>query len=240
MSVARLSRAKGAERGRWFYLTMALVMAGVIFGGFAQTYPDSLTSTPALPLLLHVHGAVFIAWVLLFVAQPSLAVRGSMRLHRTLGWIGAGLAAAMVVLGFWAVRVALIEHIGLSFLPKPIFVMGNLITVLFFAGLVTAGVARRRSPDWHKRLMLCATIALLSQALGRLLPMGSFGAAAPAVLFGVLDLFALAGPAMDLATRGRIHPAYAWGVGAILIMEVVIPPLAFSPLTPLVIRLLSA
>ncbi|MBS0335199.1 MAG: hypothetical protein JSS35_20715 [Proteobacteria bacterium] len=240
MSVLEVKRREGAASGRAFYLAMALIMAGVILAGFGQTYPASLAAKPALPFLLHLHGAVFIAWVALFVAQPALAVRGSMRLHRTLGWVGVGLAATMVVMGFWAVRVALIEHIGLSFLPKRIFVMGNLITVLVFAGLVAAGIATRRAPEWHKRLMLCATIALLSQALGRLLPMDLFGAAAPAVLFGVVDLFAFAGPAADLALRRRIHPAYAWGVGAILLMEVLIPLLAFSPMAPLAIRLLSA
>lgn len=239
MVVTQLDRA-GAPRRGWFYLAMALVLAVVIFAGFAQTYPASLASSPPLPLLLHLHGAVFACWVLLFVVQPSLVGRGSMRLHRTLGWIGAGLAAAMVVMGLWAVRVALVEHIGLSFLPKPIFVMGNLITVLVFAGLVAAGVARRRSAEWHKRLMLCATIAITSQALGRLLPMDSFGAAAPLILFGVVDLLALVGPAVDLAVRRRIHPAYYWGVGAILLMEAIIPPLAFSPLAPVVMRILSA
>jgi hypothetical protein len=236
----RLDLAREARSGDRFFLGMAAVLAVVIFTGFGQTYPASLTSQPPLPTGLHLHGAAFAGWVLLFVAQPALALRGSMRLHRILGWIGAGLAVAMVIMGVWAVRIALVDRIGVSFLPKRVFVMGNLITVLVFAGLVVAGIVRRRAPDWHRRLMLCATICLLSQALGRLLPLGAFGDAAPLVLFGVVDLFALAGPVADLVVRRRVHPAYYWGVGAILAMEAAVPLLAFSPLAPVVIRLLSA
>ena len=64
---------------------------------------------------------------------------------------------------------------------------------------------------------------------GRLLPMDSFGKAAPLVMFGVIALFAFAGPVVDLFVRRRIHPAYYWGVGAILLSMILTGPLAFSP-----------
>jgi hypothetical protein len=35
--------------------------------------------------------------------------------------------------------------------------------------------------------------------------------------------------AHDRKTRGRVHPAYAWGGGAILLNQVLIVALAFSP-----------
>jgi hypothetical protein len=77
--------------------------------------------------------------------------------------------------------------------------------------------------------MLSATVSILGPGLGRLLPMPSFGPAAPLVLFGVIALFAFAGPVADLVVRRRVHPAYFWGVGAILLSNAVIAPLAFSP-----------
>ena len=60
-----------------------------------------------------------------------------------------------------------------------------------FGSLVAMGVANRRRPEWHKRLMISATMLITSQALGRLLPISSFGDAAPGVLFGVVTLLAL-------------------------------------------------
>ena len=41
--------------------------------------------------------------------------------------------------------------------------------------------------------------------------------------------FALSGPVVDLIVRRAGHPAYFWGVGAILGEQLVIGPLGFSP-----------
>ena len=76
--------------------------------------------------------------------------------------------------------------------------------------------------------MLCATVSILGPGIGRLLPMDSFGRAAPMVMFGVIMLFALVGPAYDLLTRGRVHAAYLWGVGIIMISMLITGPIAFS------------
>jgi hypothetical protein len=58
--------------------------------------------------------------------------------------------------------------------------------------------------------------------------MDSFGRAAPMVMFGVIMLFGLAGPAYDLFTRSRVHAAYLWGVGIIMISMLITGPVAFS------------
>jgi hypothetical protein len=209
---------------------MSLIMAAVLIGGFSTTVPSDFNRDPALPLLLHVHGAIFTLWVLLFVAQPAFIARGSVALHRRIGWIGAVLAGAMLVMGVAATLHAIRHDTVPPFFPRPIFLVMNLIGIVVFAGLVAAGIAFRHRAEWHKRLMLCATISILGPGLGRLLPMASFGAAAPVVMFGVIALFCFAGPVADLLALRRVHPAYYWGVTAILLSMVVIGPIAFSPL----------
>ena len=87
----------------------------------------------------------------------------------------------------------------------------------------------RKQAEWHKRLMMCATVSILGPGLGRLLPMESFGRAAPMVMFGAILLFALAGPVYDLIIRRRVHPAYIWGVATILISMLITGPVAFTP-----------
>jgi hypothetical protein len=69
--------------------------------------------------------------------------------------------------------------------------------------------------------------------------MDSFGVAAPLVMFGALALFAFAGPVVDLIVSRRVHPAYFWSVGAILLSEVLIGPLAFAPPTVALLHLLQ-
>jgi hypothetical protein len=134
------------------------------------------------------------------------------------------------VMGVAATLYSVRYHLVPSFFPPRIFLVMNLIGILVFAGLVAGGIAVRKRAEWHKRLMLCATISILGPGLGRLLPMDSFGAAAPLAMFGVIALFAFAGPVADLTVRRKVHPAYYWGVAAILISMAIIPPVAFSPI----------
>jgi uncharacterized membrane protein YozB (DUF420 family) len=223
-----------------FYLIMSLAMAAVFVAGFTTTVPGDFAPTPGLPLLLHVHGAVFTCWVLLFVAQPAFVARGSLALHRKVGMLGAWLAAAMVIMGLAATVFAIRVDRVPPFFPPAIFLVMNTIGILVFGGLVAGGVALRRNADWHKRLMLCATVSILGPGFGRALPMADFGPAAPLIMFGAIALFAFAGPVMDLIVRKRIHPAYFWGVGAILISMVLIGPLAMSPLGQAALRAVLA
>ena len=229
MASRSFDRTRRARVGRPFYLMMSLAMAAVIVGGFSRTVPNDFASTPGLPLLLHVHGAVFTLWVLVFVSQPAFIARGSIALHRKIGWLGAALALAMLVMGTAATIYAIRYDFVPDFFPRPIFLVMNLIGIAVFAGLVAAGVALRHRAEWHKRLMLCATVSILGPGLGRLLPMLAFGSAAPLVMFATIALFALAGPVADWVTMRRVHPAYLWGVTAILLSMALIGPIAFSP-----------
>lgn len=86
---------------RYFYFCMSLVFAGLVVWGFSRTVNDNLfhAALPR-PLLLWIHGAAFSGWVLFFIAQSSLVRTHNVRVHRSLGWFGAALGTAMVVLGF--------------------------------------------------------------------------------------------------------------------------------------------
>ena len=65
--------AARARRARLFYPGLALAMLAVVFVGFAPSYylKGAIGSRP-LPLLFHVHGAAFTAWMLLLVTQAAL------------------------------------------------------------------------------------------------------------------------------------------------------------------------
>jgi uncharacterized membrane protein YozB (DUF420 family) len=212
-----------------FYLVMSLAMAAVIIAGFSRTVPDDFTAGSKFPLLLAIHGTVFTLWIVLFVAQPAIVARGSLKLHRRIGWIGAALAFAMFVMGIAATLFAIRFNAVPSFFPPPLFLVMNTIGIAVFGGLVTAGVMLRKKAEWHKRLMLCATISILGPGIGRLLPMESFGRAAPMVMFAAILVFGLAGPIYDMIIRRRVHPAYIWGVSTIVISMVVTGPIAFTP-----------
>ena len=51
--------------------------------GFARTYYlKELYATPALPILLHIHGAVMTLWYVLFIVQVRLVAAHRVALHR--------------------------------------------------------------------------------------------------------------------------------------------------------------
>ena len=219
-----------ARAGRAFYLVMALVIAATSFWGFGRSAALHGFDYSRMPLLVHVHAVVFVGWILFYVLQASLVVAGSVRLHRGLGIAGAALAACMVVLGV-ATTIGAVQREGgvPPFFPRNLFLVLDCIGVLTFGGLTAAAVALRRKADWHKRLMLCGTIVVMSPALGRILPMPQLGKLAPLAVFGCVLGYVLAGIVYDLITRGRIHPAYAWGLAVIVSTQLMIAPLAFSP-----------
>ena len=203
------------HRTRRFYVAMALAFALTVFAGFSRTYFLKLHyGTPALGFLLHVHGVVFSAWVLLFAAQTTLVAARRTDLHRRLGVFGAGLAGALLVMGtataILRVRggAAPIPGVsGLAFLAIPLFDM------VVFAILAGTGLALRRRMETHKRLMTLATIGLMSAPLARIPWVFRAG---PPAFFGLTDLFIVAMLVYDLATRRRVHPATVWG-GLVLV-----------------------
>ena len=238
MSTLQLARPR-AKSGHRFYLIMSIVLAAIAIFGFAHTVPGDFVP-PGLPLLLQLHAAVFTAWVLLFVTQPILVARRSIALHRKLGWAGAGLACCMVALGGYAILFALWADAVPFFYPHGLFLVRGLFALLMFAGLVLAGVLQRRRPEWHRRLMLCASIVVIVPGLERSLPLPLFGANWPFVADGVTDLLVLAGPARDLITRGSVHPAYVWAVCAIVLGQAIVDIVSPSPLATMMLHAVGA
>jgi hypothetical protein len=222
-----------------FYLVMSLVLAAIVTFGFSHTVPHDFVS-PGLPPLLQIHAAVFVAWVLLFVAQPAFIVAGSPVIHRIVGWVGIGLAATMVVMGCAAILFALWANSLPSFYPAGLFLVRGILGLVVFTGLIVAAVARRRQPEWHKRLILCASIVIIVPGLERALPVPIMGPSWSFMVDGFVDLLALAGPVRDIFSRGRVHPAYYWGVGAIVAEQALTDLLAPSALARGLLHLLGA
>ena len=151
-----------------FFTVMSLVMLGTVLYGFAQTYFLAGMVRAHLPsVLVHVHGAVFTAWILLFVVQTVLIDMKKIKLHRMLGWVGAGLAAAMLVLGVMVTSALLRRGITPPGFTPPQFLVLNDFEILLFAGLVAWGVSVRYNKPIHKRLMLLATLDIMGPAISR-------------------------------------------------------------------------
>ena len=211
---------------RRFYATMSVVAAAVIVTGFANTYgPKVLSGSAPVAAVIHLHVVLFAGWLVLFIAQTLLVIRGHVRAHMRLGQAGMALAGLMLATGLAAaIHSARGGHKGIPGVQFPTpdgFLLLNVASVCVFSALVAAGWWWRRHPQVHKRLLLAATVAgLMPPGISRLPGVaGHEGAIA-----GLAVAFLLVGPAYDLATRRRVHPAYA----ALLLAILIVPPVVLQ------------
>ncbi|RZL25228.1 MAG: hypothetical protein EOP64_07135 [Sphingomonas sp.] len=214
---------------RRFFLGMAIVIAATVILGFTMNAARMHWTFFALPVQVHLHAAAFLSWIILYVVQNWLIVRGSIKRHRQLGVLGAGIAVTMVVLGIVTTVAAIKQHRVPPFFPPGIFLVLDVLGVIGFGILTAWAIALRKRAAWHKRLMLCGTILVMSPALGRILPMPLLGQFAPLAVFASMAVFVIAGMIFDLRLRGKIHPAYYWGGGVLVVTNVLVGPLGFSP-----------
>jgi hypothetical protein len=219
-----------------FYMWMAVAMAATGFVGFAPTFWIPMARGAYTSPAIILHAVVSSFWLLFLVLQTWLVASGRVFRHRDIGLIGISLATTMVIFGVMAAidqtrRAAAAGDLeaGLRFMALPI------AQVLLFATLVTAAMFCIRRPEWHKRLLLVATAMLMDGPVGRFLlyffvfhqhipvPAGMPSPPPPVdsgyPLGFALDWFFYIPMIHDWRTRGRPHPAYLIGVGAVLLMR---------------------
>ncbi|MGC6330619.1 hypothetical protein [Rhizorhabdus sp. FW153] len=213
-SRADAARAMSAER--WFFGGTAIAMAASIVIGFLPSYYlrgviDPGHPIPSLTPLVHLHGLIFTAWMLLYVTQVLLVSADRRDLHRRLGMATVGLLPAMIAIAL----VSALYQVGRASGPPIVSPLSwlaiPLISVPVFAGLIGAGLARRWDSASHKRYMFLAMIEMTSPGFGRW-PWPAF-VPGPVVIFGFSDLFLMALIGWDLKQRGSIHRATLIGGG---------------------------
>src|SRR5690349_12337457 len=154
-----------------FYFAMALLISAVVVIGFSQTVGANLIHpTTPRPIILWVHGIIFVSWLGLFTLQSALVRSHRVRLHKQLGLFGVGLGTAVFVIGV-ATSLVMTGFHARTVVPNPnppSFLIIPLNDMCAFAGTFGAAVLFRRQPEYHRRLMLMATAALSAAGWGRL------------------------------------------------------------------------
>ncbi len=190
---------------KYFYLAMSLLIATVVIYGFSHTIDRRLIhANPRPPTLLWVHVALFSSWVAFYILQSTLVRIRKVKLHRTLGWVGAALGSSMVVVGFWvAVVMARFDTSQLHRPNRDAFLLVPLADILAFAISFGLAIVWRKNPERHRRLMLIGTCVLTGAAFGRMPLMHS-----PLHFYGGIDGLILLGASRDLLVSRRIHTIY--------------------------------
>jgi len=198
-------------------LYLLCIWTGICMGFGPQIVKHVAEHAPPYPLIVHFHAAAFVGWLLLLSTQVLLIRAGKVHIHRNLGVAGAVLAAVMVVIGPATALTVQRLHFGNPG-SEPAFLSVQFTDILAFAGLATAGLLLRKRAAAHKRLILLATLYISDAGFARWLGhsvsqwLGEGFWPTTATLYGANDLLIVGMGVYDMATRHRLHPAYAIGV----------------------------
>ena len=193
------------------HFVSALILAGIMFAGFAKNYYlRTWIGTRPISVMIHVHGLIMTAWIMLFVAQTFLVANHRTDLHRKLGTAGTILASIVVVLGLYTIAASILRRHPDADVERftNLFVAFDGLSLLLFGGLVVTAVWVRFRPQMHKRLMFMAVVSLLPPALGRFVAYFT-RVDVPVIVLGLMCATAGSCVLIDTVRRRRLHPALA-------------------------------
>jgi hypothetical protein len=159
MTVPTSGRARRFQPSFFFWL--ALAMCFFVFAGFGlhSLLPALRGEFPPSPPIVHLHGLVFVSWMLLLLVQTVLASSANLKLHRSLGTWGIAHAAVIMLLGLSMQLIA--SQRGWA-AGRPAGTDGlylGLLAVVGFCGMFTVAIrARQRQPQVHKRMVMYAML----------------------------------------------------------------------------------
>lgn len=211
------------QRERRFFMGLAIAIAATVLLGFGAYIALGISSFGA-PWWVHVHAVTYMGWIALYLNQNRLVVSGDIAGHRRMGRIMAGWAVWMTVVGLSVLVFNIATHRTPPIFTPAFIIALDGVNLLVFLLLLGAGLALRDRSDWHRRLMLSATVCIISPALGRITVIAGGFSLRNIIL--VQLCFILAGMIGDWRIRGRVHPAWYCGGAALIAMGLVTGPVA--------------
>jgi FtsH-binding integral membrane protein len=209
---------------RRFFTAMAIAMLAVAAAGFLPALIQTGARRAPVSPLAAAHGALFFAWLIIYLIQSRLIANRQFAMHRRVGIVASLILVLMVAFGY-ETTVAMVRRgfdlsgdlridqdpaSGATFPFTDIFLFGM---------LVVAALAYRHRPDTHKSLMLFANIVLMGAPLTHLIGHIPMLAALPgAIIMLPISVFLIAAVARDywLAKRVRV---LTWGLAITLFLS---------------------
>lgn len=214
------------ERAFFFYMAVALAITAVIgFGFFIVTGHSNFGE----PWFVHVHALTMMGWLALYLLQNTLVFQGNLAAHRKVGVVAAVWSAWMVPVGLAITAIDVVTKRTPPAFHNDFFLAMDWLTILLFGGLAWTAIALRNRRDWHKRLMLGATVNTIGPAWGRILPMPLLGQNGVLLILAILLSYLAVGMAFDRRAYGKVHPAYYWDAGLLAASFALIYPIKALP-----------
>ena len=151
-------------------------------------------------------------WILLVLVQSTLIAKRRVLWHRRLGIFGAGYAGLIAVVGCAATLIAAAREVrahSVTIASQFNVLALELTQMALFACLVGSAVWLRNRDDWHKRLMLLATLCILPNVIVRISFLSSSDFFSRNItLLSLWAVLVLLVAALDSYRGRRVHPAF--------------------------------
>ncbi len=194
------------------YPLIAIFMVVIIIGvqwGFYESYTSQFPTFENATTVIHIHGALLMAWLVLLVAQPMLIYFKKAKLHRRIGKVafvlGPLIIISMFLVGkgsYWRGVDVIPESENLGFMALDI---RGLVTFAIFWALA---MGYRKTPSAHMRYMIATGLLAIGPGVGRgLLASFDFSLFTALTITDVLDL-AIVGTllSVDLVKKNDYKP----------------------------------
>lgn len=226
---APLASTWARDRRQRFYIVMAVLGLSAVLVGFSTTYIAPMARrTFNGPAIVHVHGVLALSWILLFGVQSLLVRQGETKVHMRIGVVALPIAIGVLVSGILVARWTVIRDLPSAGQLALSSIVGTFTSLTMFAGLVVWALLLRRRSDWHKRLLLLATIVVWWPAFFRWRHV--FPAVdRPDLVYGLLipDFPMLIAAVRDRVLFGQVHPVWKF-VAPVVFAEQLFEAFAFG------------
>jgi hypothetical protein len=193
---------------------LVTVLCATFIVAFARTfYLRFLFDVPPLARAGYIHGIIATVWVGLHYTQARLIAARNVALHKRMGILTAAVGAVLIVQTLDMVFERTVAGLGPRGRDPLQFLSVQLGTVTMFTAFLISALLLRKRREWHKRLMLLATMALLTPAVARIDAITFRPLGVPPLVLPMMVTAAFLAWAWvrDWRQRGHIHPALLYG-----------------------------
>lgn len=202
----------------FFYYFSGIILITVIIAFGLNILLQRYHVSSAMPLIL-IHGISMLLWYFLFFWQTRLIRKGNPRVHKKLGLLSIILSVSIVISG---VMVAIANYRGEG---EALTILGNFLGMFLFAIFYGFALINRFRAAVHKRLMLIASIAMLSPALVRIIRLIEIN---EFITGPVWIIFMLVLPIYEYRKEKKIHKTTLIATGILLLSLFISIPIGFS------------
>lgn len=172
---ARSHAVSSAQAERRYYLIAGCLILIAVAAGFRHFYlagraVDGGPVTQQIAALVALHGTLMTCWILLFIVQSGLIVRGNRKLHMSLG-VGVAILAGLILVVGTITALSSIHFTPAAADPPwgpHRFLVVPLTALCGFGLLVGLGLINRRKPAVHRPMMLLGTLSAAGAGIDRI------------------------------------------------------------------------